>query len=64
LEGVRRKNERGICPICSKEENQSHILRCEGTLIWGDQILNKDYRNFDTEMLGGQDKQYWQRMRM
>jgi hypothetical protein len=32
-EGVRRNNEQGICSKCSKEEDWSHILRCDGRKI-------------------------------
>jgi hypothetical protein len=40
--GVRKKNEQRICPVCSKGGGVwSHILRCEGTKISRNQILNK-----------------------
>jgi hypothetical protein len=34
----------------SKEEDWSHILRCEGTKIWRDQSLDKRFRNIDAEI--------------
>jgi hypothetical protein len=33
LKGVRRNNERGICPICGKEEDWSHVHVCERTKV-------------------------------
>jgi hypothetical protein len=48
LQGVMRNNVQGICPICSREENSSRILRREGTKIWRDEILDK--RNIDADM--------------
>jgi hypothetical protein len=34
IRGVRISAEQGIFPLCIKEENWSHMLRCEGTWIW------------------------------
>jgi hypothetical protein len=31
LKGIRKNLENGICPKCRKEEEMSHILRCDGT---------------------------------
>jgi hypothetical protein len=31
LKGVRGNIEQGICPMCSKEEDWSHIFRCDET---------------------------------
>jgi hypothetical protein len=36
LKEVRRHKEQGIYFICSKEEEWSHMLSCEGTKICGD----------------------------
>jgi hypothetical protein len=49
LKGVRRNSEWGISPICSKEEEWSHILRCEGTKIWRDKILDKRFKHINAE---------------
>jgi hypothetical protein len=42
--------------IHSKEEDWSHILRCEGGEIWRDQIVNKRFGNVDAE-IGTRDSQ-------
>jgi hypothetical protein len=34
LNSVRRNAEQGICPIYSKEEDWSHILRFGVTILW------------------------------
>jgi hypothetical protein len=50
LKVVKRKNSHGICSVCRKEEESSQMLRCQGTKIWRDQILKKDFRNVYTEI--------------
>jgi hypothetical protein len=44
-----REIEQKIYSISSKEEVYSHIVRCEGTNIWGDDILD----NFQKYVLRG-----------
>jgi hypothetical protein len=39
LKGIRKNVEIGICPICRKEEELSHILRCDGMKMWREEIL-------------------------
>jgi hypothetical protein len=34
LQRARKKIEQGICPIRSKDENWSHIVRCEEAIFW------------------------------
>jgi hypothetical protein len=34
LKDIRKNVEIGICPICRKEEELSHILRCDGMEMW------------------------------
>jgi hypothetical protein len=41
VNGVRGNNEQGIFSICSKQEEWSHTLKCEGTRIWMDEISGK-----------------------
>jgi hypothetical protein len=41
LKEMRGNSDRGICPICKKEEGWSHILRCEGTLNQKNELLEK-----------------------
>jgi uncharacterized protein YdaT len=44
------KNKRGIYPTCSKEKDWSqHTLRCEGTKICSDEIVEKRFRDTDAE---------------
>jgi hypothetical protein len=57
----------GICPIRSKAEDWSHILRCEGAKIWRRQILDKRCRNIDPEIgirrtVGCKNKEQWEKI--
>jgi hypothetical protein len=54
LKGIRKNVEIGICPICRKEEESSHIFRCDGTKMWREEILDKRFWNIDPE-IGKQD---------
>lgn len=36
--------------MCNKVGDWSHVLKCEGTKISRNQILNKRFRNMDTEI--------------
>jgi hypothetical protein len=40
MKGIRRNNEMGICPICSKEEEWNLIMRCDETKAWNDEFLD------------------------
>lgn len=44
------ETEEGDLPLCSKEEDWHHVLRCEGTTIWRDEIFNNRFRNLDGEI--------------
>jgi hypothetical protein len=50
LKRARRNNEQGICFTSSKEEHESHVLRCEETKIWRDKVLNERCRNTDAKI--------------
>jgi hypothetical protein len=50
LKGIRKNVEIGICPIHRKEEELSHILRCDGTKMWREDILDKKFWNIDPEI--------------
>jgi hypothetical protein len=39
LKGMRGNTDKGVCPVCRKEEGGSHILQCEGTRVWRDRWL-------------------------
>jgi hypothetical protein len=41
LKGVRGNIDQGMCPICSKQEGWSRILRCEGTRSLRDELVDK-----------------------
>jgi uridine kinase len=38
------------CPICHKEEDQNNILRCKGTKIWRDEVMDYRIKNTDAEV--------------
>jgi hypothetical protein len=50
LKSIGKNAEIGICPICRKEEEMSHILRCDGTKMWREEILDKRFWNIDPEI--------------
>jgi hypothetical protein len=47
LKGVRRNIEQGIRPLCNKEEGWSHILRCDETKSWREDLVDKRFTNVD-----------------
>jgi hypothetical protein len=67
LKGIRKNVEIGICPICSKEEELSHILRCDGTKMWREEILDERFLNINPEIgirkiSGCKTKDMWQKL--
>jgi hypothetical protein len=38
-----------VYPICNKEKERNHILRCEGIEMWRDQTLGKKVKKIDAE---------------
>lgn len=44
------EKEQRTCPVCNKIGDWSHVLKCEGTKISRNQILNKRFRNMHTEI--------------
>jgi hypothetical protein len=50
LKGVRGNTEQGICPICNKEEGWSHILRCEETRSWREELVDKRFTSIESEI--------------
>jgi hypothetical protein len=40
LKGAWGNTDQGMCPICSKEEGWTHILRCEETKRWRDELVD------------------------
>jgi hypothetical protein len=39
MKGVRENVEIGMSPTCLKEKELSHVLRCDGTKMWREEIL-------------------------
>jgi hypothetical protein len=69
LNEITRNDEEGSGFACTKEENQSQILRYEGKEIWKDQILAKKFRNVYSEtgirsMVKFKNKEQWQMIGM
>jgi hypothetical protein len=69
LKGIRKNVEIGICRICRKEEELGHILRCDGTEMWREEILDKIFWNIDPgkgirKIAGCKNKKIWQKLGM
>jgi hypothetical protein len=50
LKGVRGYIEQGMCPMCNKEEGWSHIPRCEETISWIEELVDKRFTNIEPEI--------------
>jgi hypothetical protein len=50
LKGVRGNIDQGMCPICSKEEGRRHILRCEETISWRDELVDERFISINQEI--------------
>jgi hypothetical protein len=50
LKGMRGNIDKGVCPVCRKEDGGSHILQCEGTGVWKDRWLERKFTSIHTEM--------------
>jgi hypothetical protein len=67
LKGIRKNVEIGICTICRKEEELSHVLRCDGAKMWREEILDKNFWIIDPEIgirkiAGCKSKAMWQKL--
>jgi hypothetical protein len=67
LKGIRKNVEIGICPICKKEEELSHVLRCDGTKMWREEILDNRFWDIDPEIgirmiAECKNKEVWQKL--
>jgi hypothetical protein len=67
LKGIRNNVEIGICPIRRKEEELSHMLICDGTKMWREEILDERFWNIDPEIgirkiAGCKNKEMWQKL--
>jgi hypothetical protein len=49
LNGVRGNTEQGMYPVCNKE-GWSHILRCEETRSWREELVDKRFTNIELEI--------------
>jgi hypothetical protein len=43
LKWVRRNIEQDICPLFNKEEGWSHIVRCDETKSWREDLVDKRF---------------------
>jgi hypothetical protein len=50
LKGMRGNFDKGVCPVCRKEEGGSHILKCEGTRVWRDRWLERKFTSLHPEI--------------
>jgi hypothetical protein len=50
LKGVRGNIDQGVCPMCNKEQGWSHILRCEETRSWRQELLDKKFTSIEPEI--------------
>jgi hypothetical protein len=50
LRGVRGNTEQGMCPVFSKEEGCSHILRCEETRSLREEFVDKRFTSIQPEI--------------
>jgi hypothetical protein len=50
LKCVRGNTEQGMCPMCNKEEGWSHILRCEETRSWREDLVDKRFTSIEPEI--------------
>jgi hypothetical protein len=67
LKCIRKNVEIGICPICRKEEELCHILRCDRMKMWREEILDKRFWNIDPEIgirkiAGCKNEEIWQKL--
>jgi hypothetical protein len=49
LKVVRGNIEQGMCPMCSKGEGWSNILRCKETRSWRDELVDKGFTSIEPE---------------
>jgi hypothetical protein len=45
----RRNTNQRMCPMCSKEEGWSHILKCEGTRSWREELVEERFTSIALE---------------
>jgi hypothetical protein len=50
LRGVRGNTEQRMCPMCNKEEGWSHILRCEETRSWREELVDKRFTSMSQKL--------------
>jgi hypothetical protein len=50
LKGVRGNTEQGMCSMCNKEEGWGHILRCEETRSWRQELLDKKFTSIEPQI--------------
>jgi hypothetical protein len=50
LKGMRGNTDKGVCPVCRKEEGGSHILQSKGTRVWTDRWLERKFTSVHPEI--------------
>jgi hypothetical protein len=51
LRGIRRRFERGRCPLCLGEEDAKHILlKCSETKKWREECVNSNWLNINEDL--------------
>jgi hypothetical protein len=50
VKGVTGNNDKGVRPVCRKEEGGSHILQCEGTRVLRDRWLERKFTSVHPEI--------------
>jgi hypothetical protein len=47
---MRRNTDKGVCPVCRKEGGGSHILQREGTRVWRNRWLERNFTSIHPEI--------------
>jgi hypothetical protein len=50
LKGVRGNTEQEMCRMCNKEEGWNHIMRCEETRSWREDLVDKRFTRTESEI--------------
>jgi hypothetical protein len=53
MKGVKRNSKQGIYPVRKKDEDRSHISRCDGTDIWRDKTWKRGLGTSMVKLVSG-----------
>jgi hypothetical protein len=45
-----------LCPICREQEGWRHVLRCDESRSWTDELINKIFTSTDPEIEKSKNK--------